>query len=132
MEKLQAWDVADRSTFLGLALSLFSVGRCWAVDVRWGESLAHLEMNSVVGVGSEVSEERDCRENIRTGAGPPLTLRGASQQGAAKLKGLTTGGSQVVPLTLCSILSSASWVCCGGPALEKDGCAWFWLQEHSC
>lgn len=62
MEKLQGWDVADRSTFLGLALSLLPVGRCWTVDTRRGESLARLEMNSVVGVGSEVSEERDCRE----------------------------------------------------------------------
>lgn len=105
MEKLQGWDIADRSTFLGLALSLLPAGRCWAVDVRQGESLTHLEMNSVVGVCSEVSEERGCRENIRTGAGPPLALRGASQQGAAKLEGLTYWGQpgDTPQPVLCSV-----------------------------
>ena len=108
LEKLQGWDIADRSTFLGLALSLLPAGRCCTVDVRRGESLTHLEMNSVVGVGSEVSEERDCRENIRTGAGPPLTLRGASQQGTAKLKGLTYWGQpgDTPHPVLCSVSAS--------------------------
>ena len=104
------------------ALSLLSVGRCWAVDVRQGESLAHLEMNSVVGVGSEVSEERDCRENIRTGAGLPLTLRGASQQGAAKLEGLTTGGSQVVPL--CPVLAGSAAVVQPWRRMGVPGSGW--------
>ena len=79
------------STFLGPDLGLqFPVGRCWAADARQGEFLVHLEMSKAVSAGSEASQERDCRENIRNGAGPPLTL------GSLPTGGCTAGGSCVL------------------------------------
>lgn len=129
------------STFLGLDLGLqFPMSRCWAADARQGEFLVHLEMSKAVSAGSEVSEERDCRENIRNGAGPPLPL------GSLPAGGCTAGESSVSgaasrcpsPCALSHLMLAESalwsslgegWVCLalagGVPLLRAPWCgAW--------
>lgn len=84
-----------------------------------GESLTHLEMGNMrpVQIGRHL-KRRDCRERIRTRAGPAATLRGAPQQGPHTVGGGVSccGHSQPLCLTWSLACLVPNSVCCDGPA----------------
>lgn len=54
-----------------------------------------------VSANSEASEDRDCRKGIGTGAGLPLTPRGATCQRTVRLEGLVFWGQ---PACMCHLV----------------------------
>lgn len=58
-----------------------AVGRCWATDIRQRVPQPFGDEQREVRASSGASEEREHRAGIRTGIGPPLTLKGAPSTG---------------------------------------------------